>query len=246
MAKLKDKVDIGESSVWYDEWVSDQSTSLPKGQTADKEEKFKFIGQYTKRIDGDKIVTGQAHYTHDIKLRDMLTGKILRSPHAKAEILSVDLNRAKSLPGVKAALQVNQGKILYAGQQVAAVAAGDEKTAEKALEMIKVEYKTLPFVVTEEKAREEGAPKVHDDRPNVEERRGYSRGDVEAGFEQANVVIERTYKTAIEIHQTNETHVSIALWQGEKLTIWDSTQAIHSVRDQLASSLQIPAARIKV
>ena len=246
MANIKLKDNIGESSLWYDEWVSDQSKSLPQGQPADEKEKFKFIGQYTKRIDGEKIVTGQARYTHDIKLRDMLIGKILRSPHAKAELFSVDLNTAKSLPGVKAALQVNQGKILYAGQQVAAVAAVDEKTAEKALEMIKVEYKPMPFVVTEEKAREEGAPQVHDERPNVEERRGYSRGDVEEGFKQADAVIERTYKTPIEIHHPTETHASIAMWQGKRLTIWDSTQAIHSVRDQLANALQIPAARIKV
>lgn len=233
-------------SRWYEELASDQTQHAPEGQSVDTKEKFGIIGQYTKRIDGEKIVTGKASYTQDIKLRGMLIGKILRSPHAKAEVLSVDLSAAENLPGVKAAIQMDRGKIQYAGQMVAAVAAEDEKTAEKALGLIKVEYKPMPFVVTEEKAKEEGAPQVHDSRPNVEPRRGYSRGDVEAGFKKADVVIERTYKTAVEIHQPGETHSSIAMWQGERLTIWDSTQAIHAVRDQLAGVLQIPASRITV
>ncbi len=246
MAKSKPKHNPEDSGLWYTELASDQSKHIPEGPSLDGNETFHFIGHYTKRIDGEKIVTGQARYTHDIKLKDLLIGKILRSPHAKAEVLSVDLSAAKSLPGVKAALQINRGKIQYAGQQVAVVAAIDEKTADRALDLIKVEYNPLPFVVSEEKAREEGAPRVHEDRANVEQRRGYSRGDVEAGFKEADVTIERTYKTAIEIHHTTETHSSIAMWQGDRLTIWDSTQAIHGVRDELAEVLQIPVARIKV
>lgn len=246
MAKKEIKHTTYGDSRWYEELASDQTQHAPEGQSVDPKEKFGIIGQYTKRIDGKKIVTGKAAYTQDIKLRGMLIGRILRSPHAKAEVLSVDLSAAENLPGVKAAMQMTKGKIQYAGQMVAAVAAVDEKTAEKALDMIKVEYKPMPFVVTEEKAKEEGAPQVHDNRPNVEPRRGYSRGDVEAGFKKADVVIERTYKTTVEIHQPGETHSSIALWRGERLTIWDSTQAIHAVRDQLAGVLQIPASRITV
>ncbi len=246
MAKKDSKQNPEDSSLWYIEMASDQTRTKPEGARADSKEEFCIIGHYSKRIDGEKIVTGQARYTHDIKLKDMQIGKILRSPHAKAEILSVDLSAAKSLPGVKAAIQIARGKILYAGQQVAAVAASDEKTAEKALGLVKVEYEPLPFVVTEQKAREQGAAQAHEDRPNVEERRGYSRGDIEAGFIEADVVIERTYKTATEIHHPTETHASIAMWQGERLIIWDSTQAIHGVRDELAGVLQIPATRIKV
>ena len=235
-----------ESNLWYDTYVSDQTKYAPEGPSAEPDKKFKLIGQYTRRIDGKKIVTGKAPYTQDIKLRGMLIGKILRSPHAKAEVLTVDLSSAKNFPGVKAAIQMTRGTIQYAGQMVAAVAAINEKTAEQALELIKVEYKPAPHVVNEEKAKKEEAPKVHEDRPNVAQRRGYSRGDVEDGFKKADVVIERTYRTAIEIHQPGETHSSIALWKGERLTIWDSTQAIHAVRDQLAEVLQIPATRIKV
>ncbi len=235
-----------ESSFWYERYASDQTAHSPQGPSSDPEEKFKIIGQYTKRIDGEKIVTGKAPYTQDIKLRGMLIGKILRSPHAKAEVVSIDLGAAQNLPGVKAAIPMHRGNIMYAGQMLAAVAAIDEKAAERALDLINVEYKPMPFVVTEERARQDGAPQVHDDRPNVEERRGYSRGDVEEGFAKADVVIERTYKTSVEIHQTAETHSSIAKWQGERLTVWDSTQAIHAVRDDLAQVLQIPASQITV
>ncbi len=246
MAKKEYKIDPEDSGTWYDGWASDQSQHIPQGQPGDEKAKFKTIGHYTARIDGEKIVTGQAPYTHDIKLKDMLIGKILRSPHAKAEVLSVDLSTAEGLKDVKAVLQVNRGNILYAGQQVAAVAAVDEKTAEMALRMIRVEYNPLPFVVTEEKAREDGAPQVYDDRPNVQQRRGYNRGDVEAGLAEADAIIERTYKTPIEIHQPAETHASIAMWKGERLTIWDSTQGIHSIRDGIAEQLQMPATRVKV
>ena len=240
------KSDYESESLWYTELVSDQTRDKPEGTPADVEDKFRIIGDYTQRIDGKKIVTGQARYTHDIKLRGMLTGKILRSPHAKAEVVSLDLSTAERLPGVKAALRLDRGSISYAGQQVAAVAAVDEKTAEKALSLIKVEYNPLPFVVSEGESMKEGAPQARDDRPNVRERRGYSRGDVEAGFKDADVVIERTYKTAVEIHQPAETHSSIARWNGDRLTVWDSTQAIHSVRDGLARALGIPAPRITV
>jgi xanthine dehydrogenase YagR molybdenum-binding subunit len=246
MVKKDLKLSREESNLWYDKFASDQTKHTPEGPSANPKEKFKIIGQYTKRIDGEKIVTGKAPYTQDIKLRGMLAGKILRSPHAKAEVLSLDLGAVRSLPGVMAALSMNRGNIQYAGQMVAAVAAIDEKTAEKALDLIQVEYKPMPFVVREEKAKEEGAPQVHDNRPNVEQRRGYSRGDTDAGWEEADVIIERTYKTSVEIHQPAETHSSIARWQGERLTVWDSTQAIHAVRDGLAEILQIPASRVKV
>ncbi|UCE40980.1 MAG: xanthine dehydrogenase family protein molybdopterin-binding subunit [Candidatus Aminicenantes bacterium] len=246
MEKKDSRYAMEDSNLWYETYASDQTQHSSEALSSDSDKKFKLIGKHIKRIDGKKIVTGKAPFTQDIKLKGMLIGKILRSPHAKAEVLSIKLDVAKSLSGVKAAILMIRGNIQYAGQMVAAVAAVDEKTADKALELIKVEYKPMPFVVIEEKAREEGSPQVHDKRPNVEQRRGYSRGDVEAGFGKADVVIERTYKTAVEIHQTAETHVSIAKWQGERLTIWDSTQAIHSVRDQLAEVLQIPASRIKV
>ncbi len=152
----KDFVDIGDSSRIYLEEARGQAgrTQPPAKAAAAKPAEpapeakppaYRFIGKATNRIDGRKIVTGQAKYTHDVKLRGMLIGKILRSPHAAAEIVSIDLAPAQALPGVMAALKLAEGKVRYAGQQVAAVAAVDERTAERALALIKVEYKIAPL-----------------------------------------------------------------------------------------------------
>ncbi len=244
MRKRESLTNIEDPNLLYYEEFRDKKTSAPEAARA-AEEKFKLIGNYTPRIDGEKIVTGQAPFTHDIQLRGMLCAKILRCPHACAEIVSVDLNQARNLPGVKAAIVLKEGKVQYAGEQVAAVAAVDEKTAEQALNLIKVEYRTLPFVVSEEPAMTEGAPQVHDG-PNVRKFNDYSRGDIEKGLAEADIVLERTYRTAVEIHHPAETHASIAKWEGENLTVWDSTQAIFGVRDGLARALNIPASRVKV
>lgn len=245
MRKKEFTLEPEDSTLLYHEEFRDKKTEEPEEAPAPTKEKFKIIGASTPRIDGERIVTGQAPFTHDIKLRGMLYGKILRCPHACAEVISIDLSKAQSLPGVKAAIQLKEGRLRYAGEQVAAVAAKDEKTAEEALKLIEVVYKPLPFVVTEEKAMEEGAPQVLDS-PNLKKFNEYSRGDIEKGFKEADFILERTYKTAVEIHHTAETHGSVAKWEGDRLTVWDSTQAIFNVRDGLARVLGIPASRIKV
>ncbi len=245
MRKRQELSGIEEDSLLYHEEFRDKETEEPAVLPSPEKEEFKIVGKSTARIDGQKIVTGQALYTHDIKLRGMLCGKILRSPHACAEVVSVDLSEAQNLPGVYAALQLRKGRVNYAGEQVAAVAAVDEKTADKALGLIKVIYDPLPFAVTEEKAKQEGAPLVHEEA-NVQKFNDYSRGDIEKGFKEADVVLERTYKTAVEIHHPSETHGSIAKWDGERLTVWDSTQAIFNVRNSLARVLKMPASRVKV
>jgi len=206
---------------------------------------FKIIGRPTPRVDGRLIVTGRAKYTHDIVLKDMLVGKILRSPYASAEIVSLDLSAAKRIPGVLATVQLKEGRVRYEGEQVAAVAALDESTAEEALQAIRVEYKVLPHVVSPEKAVAEGAPQVLDSA-NVQKFNEYNRGNLEQGFAEAEVILERTYRTAFEIHHPVETHVSIAKWDEDRLTVWDSTQAVFNVRDGLARMLNIPASKIRV
>lgn len=207
---------------------------------------YRHIGKPTRRVDGREVVTGRARYTQDVKLRGMLIGKILRSPHAAAEVAAIDLAPALALPGVKAALKLAEGKVRYAGQQVAAVAAVDERTAEKALGLIKVEYRTLPYVVDPERARDAAAPQVRDGRPNVETINEYARGDVEKGFAEADVVVEATYRTGIEIHHPTEPHGSVVAWEGDRVLAYDSTQNVHGVRDGLARALKVPAAQVTV
>lgn len=208
-------------------------------------QEFRFIGQYTPRVDGKLIVTGRAKYTHDLSFKGMLYGRILRSPYASAEIIGIDTSQAESLSGVKAVLKLKEGRVKYEGEQVAAVAAIDDKTAEEALGLIQVDYKILPHVVAPEKAMVDGSPQVHDSS-NVQKLNDYNRGDVDKGFAEAEIIFERTYKTASEIHHPAETHASIAQWDDDRLTVWDSTQAIFSVRDGLARAMGIPASKVRV
>jgi xanthine dehydrogenase YagR molybdenum-binding subunit len=244
---MKKEQMIDDPNLEYAELAKSQGTQTAPAQLQPqpKPDEFKYIGKYTPRIDGRKIVTGAAQYTHDLYFEGMLQAKILRSPHACADVLSIDLSQALDYPGVKAALKLKEGRVKWAGEPIAAVAAGDEQTAEEALNLIKVEYKVLPHVVSQEKAMEQGAPLVQD-QGNVQKLNEYNRGDIDKGFKEADVVFEQTYKTSWEVHQTAETHSSVAKWEGDNLTVWDSTQAVQSVRDGLARALDIPAARVKV
>ena len=241
---MKSKLDSEDANLTY---LEEARGKEPRGQEppALDNPDFKIIGRPTSRVDGRLIVTGRAKYTHDLTFKDMLYGKILRSPHASAEIVSLDLSRAKSLPGVLAVLKLKEGRVKYEGEQVAAVAAVDEKTADEALQAIQVEYKVLPHVVSPEKAMADGSPQVHD-TANVQKFNEYNRGNVDQGFAEAEVTLERTYRTAFEIHHPVETHVSIAQWDEDRLTVWDSTQAIFNTRDGLARLLNIPASKIRV
>jgi xanthine dehydrogenase YagR molybdenum-binding subunit len=255
--RKKDFKDIGDGSGLYMEEARGQATRTQRPAQAvpakpaaappeAKAPEYRHIGKPTRRIDGREVVTGRATYTQDVKLQGMLIGKILRSPHAAAEVVSIDLAPALALPGVLGAVKLADSKVRYAGQQVAAVAAVDERTAEKALALIKVEYKTLPYVVDWEKARDTNAPQVRDGKPNVEKLNEYVRGDVEKGFAEADVVVERTYRTGFEVHHPTETHGSVASWEGDHLVVYDSTQNIHGVRDGLARAMKVPAANVTV
>jgi xanthine dehydrogenase YagR molybdenum-binding subunit len=255
--RKKDFKDIGDGSGLYMEEARGQATRTQRPAQAvpakpaaappeAKAPEYRHIGKPTRRIDGREVVTGRATYTQDVKLQGMLIGKILRSPHAAAEVVSIDLAPALALPGVLGAVKLADSKVRYAGQQVAAVAAVDERTAEKALALIKVEYKTLPYVVDWEKARDTNAPQVRDGKPNVEKLNQYVRGDVEKGFAEADVVVERTYRTGFEVHHPAETHGSVAAWEGDHLVVYDSTQNIHGVRDGLARAMKVPAANVTV
>lgn len=219
------------------------------------------VGKKTLRIDGPERVTGKAVYTFDVQLPGMLYGKILRSPHPHARITHIDTRRAERLPGVRAVLSSqNTPKISfrrqtflfdeivrYVGDEVACVIADDEEIAQDALELIEVEYELMPFVIDPEEALQPDAPKIHPDgnllggQPEV-----YQRGDLAQGFAQADVIVERTFRTQCALHNCMETHGSVAMWEGDSLTVWDSTQHIFGVREGLARLLGLPLHRVRV
>jgi xanthine dehydrogenase YagR molybdenum-binding subunit len=160
--------------------------------------------------------------------------------------VSIDLGPALAHPEVKAALKLKEsGRVRWVGDPVACLAATSERAAEEALALVKVEYKVLPHVVDDAAAMADGAPRVGD-APNVAAAGQATRGDIEKGFKDADVVIERDYRTNWEVHQPTETHASAAAWDGDSLTVWDSTQAVQSVRDGLARALEMPAGKVRV
>jgi xanthine dehydrogenase YagR molybdenum-binding subunit len=207
------------------------------------------LGTRVSRVDGPAKATGRARYAYDIKRPGMLYGRILRSPHAHARILAVDLSAARRMPGVRAALVVvdesAQPKVMYQGDEVAAVAADTEEQARDAVRAIRVQYDVLPHLATVEQAMRPEAPQVFEGgnvrTGNVEE-----EGDVEQGRAESAQTIEATYATQVQTHVSLETHGSVCEWNGDQLTAWCSTQAVHGTREQFARALDIPLTNVRV
>lgn len=199
------------------------------------------LGKPTPRIEGMDKVTGKAVYTDDVLPPGMLYGKILRCPHPHARLVSLDLSRARAMPGVRAAISIAEvgAELNYAGQEVAAVAATSEHLAEEALRAIEAKYEILPFEVDVEKARAASGATPPEWR---------TQGDVEAAFRQPDVVVvEATYHAPVVVHVCMETHGMVAHWEGpDRLKAWVSTQAIHSVRSALAKAFDLKESQVEV
>jgi len=230
---------------------------------------YSCIGKSIPRVDGLEKVTGEAIFSTDIQLPGMLCGKIKRSPYPSARILSINTDKALKLKGVKAVItakdvvQFPYGLFVddelpladkyarYIGDEVAAVAAIDADTAEEALDLITVEYEELTPVLDPEKAMEPGAPTVHPERESIEQnityRIEYVRGDGEAAFKQADLVLEERFHTHTHHQAYLEPQVCVAQWDvSGKLTIWGSTQTPFTSRRQLAKALGIPEHKIRI
>ncbi len=237
---------------------------------------FKIVGTRPLRPDGVDKVTGRAKYGADAYAPGQLVGLILRSPHAHAKIQNIDTAKAEALKGVKAVLTskdlpdltngdagmhdilencMARGRALYDGHAVAAVAAVDAETAKKALKLIKVTYKQLPHVTDVDEAMQPGAPIV---QPRIKDRESgkptnvcqvvpIGHGDVDAGFAEADLIIERSYKTE-QTHQGYiEPHACLASvgpdGQGE---LWVTTQGHFTFRNVCAGLLGMDIAKLKV
>ncbi|MDI7260373.1 MAG: xanthine dehydrogenase family protein molybdopterin-binding subunit [Thermodesulfobacteriota bacterium] len=218
-------------------------------------EEFSVVGKRIPRVEGYDKVTGMALYVADIKLPNMLYGKVLRSPIPHAKILHVDTEKAKRLPGVRAVItgedtpKVKWGafindmhvlafdKVRFVGDEVAAVAAVDEATAEEALDLIKVDYEELPAVFDPFKAMEPGAPIIHDGG-NIALHRKFVKGDFERAMKEAAYVFEDKFTTPIVWHAYLETMGALATYSlSGKLTIWLSTQTLFMGRQRIARAL---------
>ena len=223
------------------------------------------IGKRLPRVDAYERVSGSAVYPSDTSLPDMLYGAILRCPHAHARVLSIDTREAEGTPGVRAVITGNtpganvdwpylrgfKTKLFdsicrHEGEEVAAVAAETPYQAWDALKAIKVKYETLPFIVDEQKALEASAPIIHQGGNRSGEVQVYERGNVEKGFAEADVVLEEAYRTESELHTPAELHGCIAKWDGDHLTVWESTQGVYAVQARVAEVLSLPLANVRV
>jgi len=214
---------------------------------------YRYIGKATPRKDAVEIVTGKATFVGDIKLPNILHGKVLRSPYAHANIKKIDTTKAEKLPGVKAVLTYKNvpdwkggmpahvrfldSKVRYVGDAVALAAGETEEICLEALGLIDVTYEQLPAVFDVEEAIKPGAPQLYTQFPgNVLPNRtpGFgpksleeiAMGDVEKGFSEADVVTEGTYfYENIPNPLTAEPPGAIAQWEDpDHLTIWSSAQ----------------------
>ncbi len=207
-----------------------------------EEGKRSLIGKRISRVDGPLKVSGKAKYTYDLNRPGMLFGKILRSPYAHAKIKSIDTSVAEKMPGVKVVKIINGPgyEVQWAGDEIVAVAAVDEPTAEDAIRTIKVEYEKLPHFVNEQEL-----DKVPEDRrrPPSEDK----TGDPDAAFKEADVIVEGVYGNEVITHCCLEAHGLVAEWEDENnVLIHPSTQAVSSVGRELAGALKIPAGNVRV
>ncbi|TKZ17138.1 xanthine dehydrogenase family protein molybdopterin-binding subunit [Shimia litoralis] len=241
-----------------------------------KTTEFKYIGTRPNRPDGLDKVTGKALYGADTFAPGMLHGVIVRSPHAHAKILKIDASKAMAMKGVKAIVtradfasdlegddwdlleNVMAGdKALYDGHAVAAVAATSQLLARDAAKLIDVTYEVLPHVTNVDEAMKPDAPVIREGaanysvpegmHPNVVRHTEFGHGDVEAGFAQADLVLEKSYTTEA-VHQGYiEPHACLAQMGADgRGELWCCTQGHWFVRRMCASLLGIETANLRV
>ena len=239
-----------------------------------KTRSYKVIGTPRPKVDAYGKVTGRALYADDIMLPRMLYGRLLRSPHAHARILSIDTRRALELPGVVVVLTGEDlpqkfgilpssqdeyalavEKVRYVGDPVAAVAALDPDTLDEALKLIEVEYEVLPALMSIDEALAHPEVKINEDARtgNIHKAVNYEFGDVEAGFAAADYIREDWFYFEGNNHAPLEAHACVASWEpnpsdpvGGKLTLWSSTQTPHYVHREVSKVLKLPQSHVRV
>lgn len=239
-------------------------------------DKLKHVGKSVKRYDAVAKVTGQAKYTSDIQLQGMLYAKFFNSDFPHAQIKSIDTTKAEKHEGVYAVhiLKTEDGAyptVKYAGQPLGAVAAASLDIAEEAIDLIEIEYEYLDFVIDVEEAQHPEAPIVHRGKietqadggdvgvvhdgsqaqgnivgPSTSSFYGGPRGNLEQGFKEADVIVERVYRTQVHTHVPLETHGVVVDWKPGNMTVYASTQSTAGVRDEMAEYFGIPQSEVRV
>ena len=242
-----------------------------------------FVGKSIPKTDGMAIATGKPVYTDDLSSKDALIVKILRSPHANAIIKNIDTSRAMLVPGVECVLTykdvpnkrftlagqsypepspydrlILEDRVRYLGDEVAIVAAVDEKTAIKAIKMIKVEYEVLDAVIDFETAIDNKVivheKEIHTNfdigmqrERNIVSTHNYTKGDIDKTLSECDIVLEETYYTQAQAQAMMETYRAYNyLDHMGRLVVISSTQIPFHVRRHLSRALNIPSSKIRV
>ena len=236
--------------------------------TADATTTGKLARRGVPLIDGIDKVTGRARYTADLDHADALVGRILRSPVSHGDIVRLDVTKARALEGVVAIVTgadcahtygvlpiamneypLARGRVRYRGEPIAAVAAIDEETAERALGLIELELKELPAYYTSADARAPGAVLLHDDKPGNQERDvHHTFGDVAQGFAAADLVREEQFSCAEINHAQIEPHASLSEYDPAtgRLTVQTVSQVGYYLHLMIAQCLEMDSSRIRV
>lgn len=237
------------------------------------------IGENVQRVDAHEKVTGAALFTDDIQFGPgLLHARIKRSPHPHALIKSIDASRARALPGVKATVTGEdfpghiglylqdryifcRERVRYVGDPVAGVAATSEEIAERALDLIQVEYELLAPVVDPEYGASPAAPLIHpnlgqyevanfifpEPGTNISNHFKIRKGNVERAWKDCEAVIERIYRIPHVQHVPIEPHVAIAKVDPDgKVTLWSSTQSPFAQRNLISQVLKLPQSDVRV
>ncbi|HTI65207.1 MAG TPA: xanthine dehydrogenase family protein molybdopterin-binding subunit [Gemmatimonadaceae bacterium] len=218
------------------------------------------VGQRVPRADALEKVTGQARYTADVQLPGMLHAALRRAPVARGRVTSLDLAPALAMPGVRGAIVMDDAPdvkldgvrlfdrtIHYANQPLAAVCADSLEIATRAAQAIVLTVEAEAAVADAEQALAPDAPRVrssgnlHRASPRI-----IARGDVDAGFRDAEVTIEREYRTPVALHTALEPHGAVADWSAGRVTVWESTQGIFNTRADLADAFGLPLTSVRV
>ena len=228
---------------------------------------FTTVGKRLAMLDAPAKVTGAGLYADDLKLPGMLVGKILHSPHPHARIRAIHTEKAEALPGVHAVATgqdvprpygilpighdecvFTADKARYIGDNVAGVAAVDTATAERALELIEVDYESLPAFFDPIESMKAAEHRLHADKPNnIEKEYHHVFGDPEEGFLEAACVREDHFYCSEVTHAAMEPHATLAAFDADgRLTVWSSTQVPYYLQRTLSEVLELPMSQIRV
>jgi CO/xanthine dehydrogenase Mo-binding subunit len=221
---------------------------------------FAVVGKHMAAVGSRDVVTGKAAYCPDLEVPNMLVGKLLYSPHACARIINLNISKARAMPGVAAVITADDvpgensylywypdqpllvsDQVRYQGDAVVAIAAETEEIALAALEAIDVEYEPLEGIFDPEVAMQPDARRVWPEKENLHSHHVEDWGDIEAGFSQADVIVENTYTTPYQEHAMLETESAVAYLDYDcTVVVYASAQAPHRDRTQIARALGLP------